>query len=389
VLEERLGSLGTGLLAEPDDVALHPGVAPDLLGAWEGGLLDGELGHPVPVVFDQLVHAVEVWSVRRYADLRTDPEGVDRRISQGGDDVLVESPAGEDLDLLQPGLVEQRAGVPGQSPEVPAVEPDRGQRVSFGLQLPGNLDGFLHTPHRVVGVDQKDHPVRIILRVGAEGFGFGVECLDVGVRHGAARAQPQEPGRLHVAGRGESHDRRGPGHGHTRFDAVHAAEREVDHALVRSGDAATGGLRRDGGLVRDLVEEIRLEELRLGERGRDLQERFVGEYQPALGDGPHVPGEPQLAEGVQGVVGVALGPAKVFQVLVGEAKRLQELQAMLEPTRHEESPTVRQIPHEQAESGGSGHVPPEVAGGHVQLVEVGEQGLSHRRPPGRPKHSGR
>jgi hypothetical protein len=163
---------------------------------------------------------------------------------------------------------------------------------------------------------------------------------------------------------------------------VNATEGEVDHVLVRGRDPAARRLGGDGGLVGHLVQEVRLGQLGLGKGSGHLEERLVGEHQPALGDRPHVSRESQVPEQVERLVRVAVRRPKVLEVLVGEAKRLQEVEAVLQPAGDQEAPPVGKIPHEEAERGRGGHTPPEVTGGHVQLVEVGEQRASHRRSLG-------
>ena len=123
-----------------------------------------------------------------------------------------------------------------------------------------------------------------------------------------------------VAGRREPDHRRHPGGGHPGFHTVGSSQGEVDEVeSVGGGDAAAGCLRGHGGLVGDLIEEESLDQLRLGDRRGDLEERLVGEHDPSFRNGPHVAAEPQAAERVDRIVVKAVA-AQPFEVLIGEGE---------------------------------------------------------------------
>src|SRR5439155_8369439 len=89
----------------------------------------------------------------------------------------------------------------------------------------------------------------------------------------------------------------------------------------------------------------------------------------------HVALEPQLAEGIQDVGVEAELIAEVAQVVLLEAEGLEELERGFESGGDEEPAVLRKIPNEQAEGRFIVHAASYEARGHVQLVEVGQQGF--------------
>jgi hypothetical protein len=91
---------------------------------------------------------------------------------------------------------------------------------------------------------------------------------------------------------------------------------------------AARGLARHRRLEGDQVEQHGLHQLCLGDRGSDLEQRLVGEDDPALGNGPHIAREPDRAQ-----VGQCAGVqphlvAQVGQVVIVEAEAFQECQGV-------------------------------------------------------------
>ena len=68
----------------------------------------------------------------------------------------------------------------------------------------------------------------------------------------------------------------------------------TERPLCRRDNAV--GLGRQHGLELYLVHHECLDELRLGQRGLDLQNRLVGEYRGALADGVNVAGEAEVGK---------------------------------------------------------------------------------------------
>ncbi len=155
-----------------------------------------------------------------------------------------------------------------------------------------------------------------------------------------------------------------------------AAQPEVDELDVAGGQPAARRLRGDGCLERDLVEREGLHQLGLGDGCGDLQQRLVGQDHPPLRNGIDVAGEPKGAEPVHGLGGKP-GVGHPGEVLVGEAERLEVVEAVLEPGGDEEAATRRQPPDEETERGQGHHAPAQVACRHVEFVEVGDEACTH------------
>ena len=174
----------------------------------------------------------------------------------------------------------------------------------------------------------------------------------------------------------DAHHGRGPRHRHRRLDALGAPEGEVDEAQVSRRQAAAGRLRRDRRGERQLVEQVGLGHLGLGNRRRHLEKRLTGEHHPPLGHGPHVTGEAQPGDGLDGQV-VEIETGEGVEVVVVDGEPLQEFEAALETARHEEAALRREVAHEQTERGGRVHASAAEAGRHPQLIEIGEERPTH------------
>lgn len=129
---------------------------------------------------------------------------------------------------------------------------------------------------------------------------------------------------------------------------------------------------------RDLVQKEGLHQLRFDDGARHLDDGLVGQDDPALGDCVDVAGEAQAGEGVHDI-GREAGAGQPGQVVVLEGEGLKVGQAVLEPSRDQEPSVDRQRADEQAEGGGTHHPTSQVAGRHVELVEIGDQRLAHRQ----------
>jgi len=167
------GAALEGLAIETDDV-VHVGRAltrpEDLLASGEGGLPAGELETGAAGVGGELVDGVEGGRVRADAEPRADAESVDG--GTGGeqicDDVLVEAPAGEDLDVVEAGVVEDAPGLLGEGSEIARIEAD-GTDLEGAREAVGEATDLADAVEGVVGVDEEDGP------------GEGVdECLEGG-----------------------------------------------------------------------------------------------------------------------------------------------------------------------------------------------------------------
>jgi hypothetical protein len=170
-----------------------------------------------------------------------------------------------------------------------------------------------------------------------------------------------------------------------------AAEAEVHDSASGGGLDDARGLGGDERGEVDHGEQVRLDELRLGQRRGDLQDRLVGEDDGALGHRADLAGEAEARE-----VGVEIlrhrmelrQAAQVVELLRGEADGLKVVQRLLDAGDDEEAAVRGEVPDEQLEGRHVGHVVDVVGGGHGELVQVGpeaETGVDRdgSRPPGR------
>src|SRR5947207_14343304 len=116
------------------------------------------------------------------------------------------------------------------------------------------------------------------------------------MRHGAGRDEAVTTRGLDVARGLEASNRRHSRHVESSLDALRAPEGEVDDVASRRRDHAARGLAGDGGLEGDAVEQVRLDELRLGKRRGHLQQRLAREHDAAFGHAPYIAGEAELPE---------------------------------------------------------------------------------------------
>jgi hypothetical protein len=218
--------------------------------------------------------------------------------------------------------------------------------------------------------------VRMILREGLERLPLVVERGDEGVRHRAGDREAELTRGLDVRGRLEADDRAPPGRGPGRLDPVRPPEREVDQPPAFRRDHVAGGLGRERGVKRHLVQQDRLDQLGLGDRCRHLEDRFLRVNDAALRHRPYLAPEADVAEIVDRAL-VEPDLAEVREVLLVERERLEELQAMLQTRRDEEAPLLRHVPHVEAEGRRTFHPTTQVARRHVEFVEVGAQPAGH------------
>ncbi len=103
------------------------------------------------------------------------------------------------------------------------------------------------------------------------------------------------------------------------------------------------------------------------------------------------PVEPERPERVEHRVLEPELATEVVELLLRQPEPLEEVQARLEPGGHEEAAGRRELADEQAERRLAAHPALEVAGGHVELVQVGQQPARRhgRRLPERVVDAGR
>jgi hypothetical protein len=133
----------------------------------------------------------------------------------------------------------------------------------------------------------------------AECSHFVVVGLDERVRHGAGERDAEGAPRLDGRGRVEAGKVAGASREQARFGTLRAAQAEVRKASGTGCEPTARRLARDQGLQVEQVDEAALDELRLGQRRHDAQQRLVCEADTAFGHGIHVAGEPHPREALQ------------------------------------------------------------------------------------------
>ena len=161
------------------------------------------------------------------------------------------------------------------------------------------------------------------------------------------------------------------------LDPVGTTQREVQQRRPStSGDPEPRGLRRQRGLIGDLVEHDRFDELRHRQRSGHFDQRLVGEHHVTFGDRPHIPREPQRCQGIdrRRIEALLCEPGKVGVV---ELELGEQTEHVLQAGRDEEPPTRWERADEQAERRRLRHSATQVARRHRQLIEVRHQPESH------------
>ena len=148
----------------------------------------------------------------------------------------------------------------------------------------------------VVSVDQEDRGTAINFGIALECIVFSVEEHDPTVRHGADHGDAEgfsgeSCGRAVYptdVGRASAVDR--------SVDVVCTARTHIGHRTSLCSAHNTIGLCGDEGLVVDLREEERFNQLRFNDRCSDGDERLIGIDDGAFGDGINVSGETEIVE---------------------------------------------------------------------------------------------
>ena len=104
----------------------------------------------------------------------------------------------------------------------------------------------------------------------------------------SADRDSQELSREDVGRRGAPADVGRARRAHRSVDALRPPEAKLDHRLALRRQADARGLGRDQRLEVDQVEERRLQQHAGNDRAADAQERLLGKYRGAFGDGVHV-----------------------------------------------------------------------------------------------------
>ena len=160
---------------------------------------------------------------------------------------------------------------------------------------------------------------------------------------------------------------------HARLGAVRATQPEVDDRRAAGRDGAPHRLARDGDLVRHRVEHGGLDELRLRQRRGHLEERLVGQDDPALVDRADVPREAEPAQRCEQLGRAAQQACQRVDVAVGDLEGGEPVDRLVDTVRDEEPTRRRQTSDEQAERRRGDHAPPQVRRDHRHLVQVGDE----------------
>ena len=153
-------------------------------------------------------------------------------------------------------------------------------------------DDLSRARERVVGVDQERVVLREALGEMPERFRLVRVRLDKGMRHRPVQRNPELAARLDRRRARESGKVRRPRREHARLGPMCAPQPEVHEHPALCRQHAARGLARDHRLQVQQVDQARLDELRLGQRGRDAHDGLIGERDRPLRQGIHVAREP-------------------------------------------------------------------------------------------------
>jgi hypothetical protein len=125
------------------------------------------------------------------------------------------------------------------------------------------------------------------------------------------------------------------------------------------------------------VDDAALDQLGLGDRRSDSQDRLVGEEDRALRHGADLAGETQLRETAQKAWTEAGAFAQPLQFGLAELQRLERTQHLLEARRDEKVAARRELAHEELEAGEPVHAAVQIGLQHRELVQIGQQRSGH------------
>jgi hypothetical protein len=122
-----------------------------------------------------------------------------------------------------------------------------------------------------------------------------------------------------------------------------------------------------------LVHHEGLDELGLGDRRRDLQDRLVLENGRALGHGIHIAGEAEFSQPVEEALVEPAQRSEGVEALAREAKAFKVLKDIVEAAGEKVVAPFGEAAHEEAEGRRLGHTPLDVGLQHGELVQISEQ----------------
>ena len=258
-----------------------------------------------------------------------------------------------------------------QRVEIAGIEPDARQPAVVADSA-REFDCVTHALPRVVGVDQQ-HRGRINLGEGREGLAFVVEGLHEAVRHGphdgnvVARPRGEER-RSRDAG-----DREGARPFQRCVKPLRPPRAEIDDRTPGSGRDDPGGFRSEHRLQADLIDDERLDHLRLPDRRRDFEKGLVGEDRGSFRDRKHVSGKAKVRQVVEQALGKHVQRPQIGDVVGAEAEACELVEKIVEATGEEEVAAFRQLADEEAERRGLAHAAGAIGAQHGEFIEIGEQ----------------
>lgn len=157
-----------------------------------------------------------------------------------------------------------------------------------------------------------------------------------------------------------------------------AGQGEVDDGVPRRCQNATDRFGRDRCLMVDLAQEVRLDQLGLRQRRRELHEGLSGKDDMSLRDGAHLTAERKTDEWLQFVARPMQHGGEVFGVGGGDTEIGQVVERRFQSGADQEAAVGRQVTYEEAERRGPVHALLEVGQGHGHFVEVCGRDARHR-----------
>ena len=223
----------------------------------------------------------------------------------------------------------------------------------------------------IVGIDEKHGRLRIELRIFFERRELILEEHDPTVRHRSRDGNAELLPRRHRCRHIDTADVcRACAVGRS-VHVVRTPRAEVRHLapLSRTHDARS--LRCNQGLMIDLCENRRLDQLRVNDGRNNRHQRLVGIDDRPFRHGVDVPTEAEAAQKRQKLLRKQILCTKIIDVFIRKGKILHELDHMFKPCKDGIAPPVGNRAKEEIE--GNAHVAvclTKVSVGHRHLVEI-------------------
>ena len=126
------------------------------------------------------------------------------------------------------------------------------------------------------------------------------------------------------------------------------------------------------------VDQPRLHKLRLRQGRDDAQQRLLGKEHGALRHRIDIAGEAKTFKIAEEISGEAARPAQPVEIGGGKPHGFDELDCLRQTCCHQEAAPRRQLAAEELEHGRFRHAVLQVRLHHVELVEVGQQGIGEQ-----------